>query len=420
MKDVNALFGMVDRCTVEAMAMLWRTSDPWKIGIVVAGVLLLVLMTWVPVSRAGAHEGVLEAATKASVMIQATPTEDATVTALSKEKLAQEVQQLKEQNAPDLFGWLRTNAALLLSTLVIVIGGLIGFFRWLGDRRDERDKRAEERFQSAVTGLGEEKEGARIGAAILLRTFLRPGYEQFYIQTFDLAVANLRLPRTSQSPEESDAPLPLTTLSQALIMVFKEAFPLARDQGERGPQSLDAADVLLDHAHLRRADLKQVELPRAFLRKVDLKGADLSEANLYKVNLCEASLTGANLRKAYFVRANLRKTWFKQANLCEANLSGADLTEANLGEADLNNVHLEDALCLKDTNLRGVLGLTKEQLAICKTKGAIIDEPPMPGASSPSPRSQSTNEQTSSAQGSLPSPYTDGSGAADPKQDSKP
>ena len=41
------------------------------------------------------------------VPVQKTPTVDATVTALNKEKLAQEVQQLKNQNELDPFGWLR-------------------------------------------------------------------------------------------------------------------------------------------------------------------------------------------------------------------------------------------------------------------------------------------------------------------------
>ena len=180
-----------------------RKRNMWKASIAVVGMLLLlVLMVWVPASTAGAYEGTLELAGQGMGTVQATPTEDATVAALNKEKLAQEVQQLKNQNEPDLLGWFRTNASILLSTLVVVVGGLIGLFRWFGDRRDERVKRAEERFQSAVTGLGDEKEGAKIGAAILLRTFLRPGYEQFWLQTFDLAVANLRLPRTSHVPED--------------------------------------------------------------------------------------------------------------------------------------------------------------------------------------------------------------------------
>ena len=200
--------------------MCWFKRDTWKIGIAIAGMLLLlVLMVWLPVSAAGAYEGTSGLATPGTV--QATPTEDATVTALNKEKLAQEVQQMKNQNEPDLFGWLRTNATVLLSTLVVVIGGLIGLFRWLGDRqaeqekrredqrseqekrveeqkrwledrqaererRDEeqqrwlkdqeaeRERRAEERFQAVVEGLGNEREEAKIGAAITLRTFLLP------------------------------------------------------------------------------------------------------------------------------------------------------------------------------------------------------------------------------------------------------
>ncbi len=119
--------------------MRWLKRGIWKAGIAVAGVLLfLVLMVWVPVSAAGAYERASGLATPGTGTEQATPTEDATVNALNKEKLAQEVQQLKNQNASDLFGWLRINAAILLSTLVVVIGGLIGLFRWFGDRRSER------------------------------------------------------------------------------------------------------------------------------------------------------------------------------------------------------------------------------------------------------------------------------------------
>jgi predicted negative regulator of RcsB-dependent stress response len=182
---------------LEVMSRGQRKRDLWKSGIIVASVLfLLLLMMWVPLSATSAHEKRSGSATSGAVTVQTTATEDATVTALNKEKLMQEVEQLKQQNAPNLFGWLRTNAAVLLSTLVVVIGGLIGLFRWFGDRHSEREKQAEVRFQAAVTGLGDEKEGARIGAAILLRTFLQPDYKQFYVQTFDLAVANLRLPGT--------------------------------------------------------------------------------------------------------------------------------------------------------------------------------------------------------------------------------
>ncbi len=353
---------MFGRCTVEALFMHWRKRDMWKAAIAIAGILLLlVLMVWVPVSAVGAYEGTSGLATSIMGTAQTTPTEDATVSALNKEKLEQEVQQLKNQNETDFLGWLRTNASILLSTLIIVIGGLIGLFRWFGDRQDEREKRAEERFQSAVAGLGGEKEGARIGAAILLRTFLRPGYEQFYIQTFDLAVASLCPTETPHPPEDPKTPLPLTILRQALIVVFKEAFPFARSRNKGSPQSLDASYIQLDSAYLRRADLNQVWMPDASLRGADLSEADLSGAKLWRVDL-----TGANLR------------------------------EANLREADLTGAIIEGTLLI-DTNLRRTKGLTKEQLEACKAKGALIDEDPMTSSSqsatSPPPPSQSNSAQ---------------------------
>src|SRR5712692_3285766 len=430
MKNVNAFFGVVDHCTVEAMAMHWLKRDWWKAGI--AGMLLLLaLMAWAPVSAADMHEGASGSATLATVTVQARPTEDATVTALTRETL---------QHENDW--WWNYGAIILtsvISTLTLALAGIFAVVRYFNDRRDARakqdeeqqrwlkdqesarEKRAEERFQAAVEGLSSQREEAKIGAAILLRIFLRPGYEQFYQQVFDLSVANLRLPRTSTPSEHQDTPLPLTTLSQALIVVFKEALPLARRQVSgsnpplvRGIQSLDATGIQLDNAYLRGVDLKQVRMPEASLRKVNLKGATLSGADLFKAKLCEASLTGADLSNASLIRANLFKTWFRQADLSETDLSEADLTganfnEANLSRAILNKVNLEDALSLKDTNLRGFIGLTKEQKAFCQAKGAIIDEDLTTSSSqstvAPPAPAQSNDAQapsTPSAQGSLP------------------
>jgi len=341
MKDVNALFGMFDHRNVEATSMIWRKCDLWKAGIVLAGMILL--LVWVPLSAASVYEGTSGLATKASVTMQATPTEDATVAALNKDKLAQEVQQLKVQNEPDFFGWLRLNVSLLLSTLIVVVGGLIGFFRWLADRRSERDKQAEARFQSAVTGLGDEKEGAKINAAILLRTFLRPGYEQFYTQTFDLAVANLRLPRTSSQAEDPEAPLPLTTLSQALIVVFKKACPLARSQNQDGPQSLDATGVQLDSAYLLGSNLKQVWMPQASLRNVDLSRAKLSGANLRRADLSGVDLSNTDLSGAKLKGAKLSGADLTRADLSGVDLTGVDLSKTLLFGADLRRANLSEA-----------------------------------------------------------------------------
>src|SRR5437879_1487117 len=125
--------------------MHWFKNNLWCIGIASVGVLvLLTCLTLIPLSAASAHEEISGVATLAAVRVQATPTEDATVTALNKEKLTQEVQQLKDQNEPGLLGWLQTNASTLISMLAVVIGGLIGLWRWFGDRQDARKKELED------------------------------------------------------------------------------------------------------------------------------------------------------------------------------------------------------------------------------------------------------------------------------------
>ncbi len=114
--------------------MLWLKRGIWKYCIAFAAVLfLLVLMVWVPLF-ADAHAGTSGLVTPVTGTVQATPTVNvtATMTVLQEDKLRQEIQQLKDQNEPDLLSWLRTNASILL----LVGGGLIGLWRWLIDRRD--------------------------------------------------------------------------------------------------------------------------------------------------------------------------------------------------------------------------------------------------------------------------------------------
>jgi len=381
--------------------MHWQKRGLLQIGIILIGMaLFLVLAIWVPVSLAHAQEATSATAILSTVTVQTTPAEDATVTALNKEQLTQQV--AIQQHTWD--NWFWDNAATVLSsalsTFVIVIGALFGLWRWRRDRRDaqgkeltererEREQRAEERFHAAISGLGNEREEVRVGAAILLRTFLRSGHEEFYVQTFDLAVAHLRLPRTSKLPEDPSAPLPLTTLSQALIVIFKEAFPLARSQIQGSLQALDATGIFLDNAYLTRADLKQARMRHASLRNTNFYRATLSGARLF-----------------------------------QANLSGANLNETDLSGADLGETNIEDVHSLEKADLRGVTGLTREQLAICKARGAIIEEDSATNASqfavAPASPPQSNDAQASStpfAQGSTPPPDPDGSNTASSQPD---
>jgi uncharacterized protein YjbI with pentapeptide repeats len=411
--------------------MRWLTSERWKAGLALAGMLLLlILMVWVPVSVAGAQERASGLATPGTGTVQATPTVDPTMAALQKEQLAQQVDKLKQDNS---WAWLSPVSTILgpLATIGTILVGIFvarnNLLQWSKNREDEQKKRAddqrieqekrdEERFQKVVEGLGSERTEAKVGAAITLRTFLQPGYERFYRQAFDLAVAHLRLRKAEASasgPPSSPAPvlivpkgdlrqeqqspptasISLDSLSQALITVFKLSFPLAREELKKThaqfepPQLLDATDVQLDHAFLAGADLAQAWLERASLREADLSLAQLEKATLYKAQLEGARLLGSQLKGAHLSlsqlkEANLYKAQLEEANLLGsqlkgATLHGAQLERTNLSYAQLEGANLteanpEDAASLDGTKMNGVTGLTPEQRERCIEKGAIF------------------------------------------------
>jgi Pentapeptide repeats (8 copies) len=318
----------------------------WRACILIVGSLLpLLFPIWIPPSEAVTYQ-LTPQNVHGTVAIspQETPTVDPTVTALEKEKL-------EHDN-----NWLWNFGATLLSTLALVTAGVFGIVRWFADRqaerekqqeaekhlleerRVEREKRDEERFQSIVAGLGSANSAAQVGAAILLRTFLRPGYEKFYSQVFDLAVVYLRLRHV-----DPEAPEPLDSLSQALNTVFKESFPLARDYLKQSPQFLDATYIQLDNALLKEADLQYIYMPEAYLREANIRRINLRGAEIRGTDFFNASLHGANLSEAIVFNASLRRARLNGANLRGADLTGADLSEADLTGADLSGANLSRA-----------------------------------------------------------------------------
>ena len=77
-------------------------------------------------------------------------------------------------------------------------------------------------------------------------------------------------------------------------------------------------EILENHNHYLRRDVKGLANMRANLRGANLRYANLSRANLRGANLSDADLRNANL------------DW---ANLRDANLVGANLRDANLRDA---------------------------------------------------------------------------------------
>ena len=82
-------------------------------------------------------------------------------------------------------------------------------------------------------------------------------------------------------------------------------------------------EILENHNHYLRRDVKDLDSMYADLRYADLRYADLSDADLRG-----ADLRGANLSDANLSDADLRYADLRYANLRYANLRGADLSDA--------------------------------------------------------------------------------------------
>lgn len=359
---------------------------------ITSSILFLLLVAWVAATPSAlAYEAPsITIHTLGKVSVQETPTADPTMTTLQKELLTQQIdqskqqtEQLKQQNA---LSW--TIVLTPISTSITILGTFVaaffGFRRWRAEHRTDREKRDQDRFQSVVEALGGERMEQKVGGAVMLRTFLRPEYEQYYSQVFDLTVANLRIPESARKKEnpDPDKPRPPTPLNQALATVFKDAFPLARSYlKERkkqslssNPQLLDATDIRLDGTYLNEVHLEEAYMPHSSLRGAHLERAHLERAHLEEAYLREADLTEAYLEGAHFERAHLEGAYLEGAHLEEAYLE-----ETHLEGAYLMGAHLEGAnpleASLKDTTMREVRGLTADQLYYAYSfKGAIIDD----------------------------------------------
>lgn len=111
-------------------------------------------------------------------------------------------------------------------------------------------------------------------------------------------------------------------------------------------------------ANLRGANMRDGKFEMS-----DFSGADLSAAELRGSDLRHSLFGDALLRESDLRGADLRGAILRQADLSGADLQGADLSDAFLGGADLTSA-----------DLRGVRGLTRQQLArAAYLEGALFD-----------------------------------------------
>ncbi|MGH9764182.1 MAG: pentapeptide repeat-containing protein [Blastocatellia bacterium] len=357
---------------------------------------------------------------------------DAERRGLELEKLRLETDKLRvdnENSQRSLFS-LRGLMNLLYgntATLGIVLG-FIGLIKYLSDRRLERSKHEEERFEDIIKGMGSTEDAVRIGGVVSLRTFLAKDYRRFYAQVFSLVVAHLRLtatePESTPLPGNAPTDKPPSPLTQALAELFGAIYPLARNElfGKSSEeedvdteQDLNATGLHLDRVYLANADmrnawLREVHFQGAILKAAkfnhaNLECADFSRANLKEADLGEANLTGlicdsarldsaildnANLEaaklsntildKARFTNARLKGITISDGTAVGTGFTGADLTDAQLlsvafaskGPKEETRANPDDAKRLTGALFRNVEGLTDAQIAKCKAMGAVF------------------------------------------------
>jgi uncharacterized protein YjbI with pentapeptide repeats len=128
--------------------------------------------------------------------------------------------------------------------------------------------------------------------------------------------------------------------------------------------------------HLTRTNLSYVNLSGSNLNSADLSHCNAIECNLFntrsnQTNFENAKMNQANFHKAYASGANFKDAFLIKANFSEAFLIKSNFTNAYLMEADLSNCHVTGAIfdeaSLYKANLKGVVGLTADQLANVKT-----------------------------------------------------
>ena len=122
----------------------------------------------------------------------------------------------------------------------------------------------------------------------------------------------------------------------------------------------------LNYVNLKGSNLNSANISNSSLIETNLENTRLNQTNFENSNLNQANLNAAYASGANFKDAFLIKSQFEGAFLIKTNFVNAFLMEANLQNSYLMGADFENASLYK-ADLRGVKGLTVEQLSKTKT-----------------------------------------------------
>ena len=293
---------------------------------------------------------------------------------LEKQKLAQEILQLKNANASHVIVWDRIASLVPLITVLVAVAGVLTTIikmgmdnkqaaaqareqaqsereqrdrereqreaeslRWQAEQQAERRRQLEESFGTALTGLRGDDDAGKAGAVVALMSFLQPEYARFHEQVYLILNRMLKLmgPPLGKNPADGAVkPLFVRAFEQAFRVLPAES-PLWTD--------CDLARMYLCRAQLSGLTLHRADVGFSAMHGADLTGADLFRVRGIKVQWQGAHLSNAKLGEARLKKADCRRADFRGARLVAAVLKGADLREADFRGALLQSAHLEKA-----------------------------------------------------------------------------
>jgi uncharacterized protein YjbI with pentapeptide repeats len=122
----------------------------------------------------------------------------------------------------------------------------------------------------------------------------------------------------------------------------------------------------LNYVNLKGSNLNSANFSSSSLIETNMENTRLNQTNFENANLNQAMLKGSYASGANFKDAFLIKSQFENSFLIKTNFKNAFLMEANLSGSYLMGADFENASLYK-ADLRGVKGLTVEQLTKAKT-----------------------------------------------------
>lgn len=258
---------------------------------------------------------------------------------LEKQKLKAEIAKLETENENLLDPWAEWTPRI--TAILGVLGALGAAFKYLDERRKDREQRIDQDFGGAVAALASDRPPARVSAAVSMVRFAGAQFGERRRIAIDVLLAQLRL-----TPPEQEQ------------RILAESFSRALDQvGDY--RGLNASDAMLSFAHLKanlqNARFDKIKADPCLFENCRLENAVFTSATLTNVRFVNCNLTNAWFADCKFDRCEfgadtvLAGAVFDHCSYLNTDFSAANVTGAKF--QDVRDLDLNTAKSLAETGV---------------------------------------------------------------------